>query len=83
MPRHPPSIQNRQPITCIIGNILEIHDPRVVVILAGEEGGREGGGMDVGERVSAGVPPPETKVKSANAGEVVVDYDDLWKVGLM
>jgi hypothetical protein len=33
--------------------------------------------VDVGERVSVGVPPPETEVESADAGEVVVDYDDL------
>jgi hypothetical protein len=38
--------------------------------------------VDVGERVGAGVSPPETEVESADAGEVVVDYDDLQKVRL-
>jgi hypothetical protein len=40
--------------------------------------------VDVGERVGVGhgVPPPETEVESANAGEVVIDYDDLQKVRL-
>jgi hypothetical protein len=29
-----------------------------------------------------GVPPPETEVEFADAGEAVVDYDDLQKVRL-
>jgi hypothetical protein len=58
---------------------MKIHDPRIVVVLTGEQGAREVGRVDVSERVSAGVPPPETEVESADAGEVVVNYNDLQK----
>ena len=58
---------------------MKIHDPRIVVVLTGEKGARKVCRVDVGERMGAGVPPPETEVESADAGEMVVDYDDLPK----
>lgn len=39
--------------------------------------------MDICERVGVGVPPPETEVEPTDAGEVVVDYNDLRKVRLV
>jgi hypothetical protein len=80
MPRHPRAIQYGQRVTCVIKHVLEIHDPRVIVVLARKERSLEGGGMDVGERMVVGVPTPETEVESADAGEVVVDHDDLCKM---
>jgi hypothetical protein len=72
--------KNRQPFTCIIIHVLEIHDHRIIVIRTGKEGAREVGWVDVGEWV-VGVPPPKTEVEPVNAGEVAVDYD-LQKVWL-
>ena len=58
---------------------MKIHNPRIVVVLTGEEGAGKVCRVDVGERVGAGVPPPETEVESADASEMVVNYHDLPK----
>lgn len=77
MPRHPRTIQSRQRIARIVINILEIHNSGIIVILARKECARELGGVDVGQHVVMRVPSPETEIESANAGKVVVNYDDL------
>lgn len=61
--------------------MLEIHDPRIVVILTGEESAGEIGRMNVGERMVMAIPSPITEVEAANASKVVVDNDDLLVVG--
>ena len=56
MPRHPPRIAHAQARARVVEHVLEVRDARVVVVLAGEERAREGGGVDVGEGVRGGVP---------------------------
>jgi hypothetical protein len=81
MPRHPPKLQDTQRITNIIRNVLEVHNPCVIVVLSREEGSGEIGGVDVGEGVNLGVPAPEAKIETANAGALVIYYDylSLWR----
>lgn len=76
MPRHPRTLRHTNSPTNIIHHILEIADPRVIVVLAGEERFAEIGRVRVGERMGVCVPAAEADVETADAGAVVVyDYD--------
>ena len=77
MPRHPRALQHRQIRVRIPVHALEIHQPRVVVVLAREQRALEMRRMRVGERVRVRVPAPEAEIEPADAGAVVVDDDDL------
>jgi hypothetical protein len=77
MPRHPAKLQNTQRITNVIGNVLEVHNPCIIIVLPREEGSREIGRVDVGEGMGLGVPAPEAKIETANAGALVVYYNYL------
>jgi hypothetical protein len=82
MPRHPRTLQTRQRcIASILIDVLEIHNPSIVVVLPGEKGVCELRGVYVGKRVRVGVPAAKAEVEPANAGEVLVDYDDFFVVG--
>lgn len=76
MPRHPRTLRHTNSPTNIIHHILEIADPRIIVVLAGEERFTEIGRVRVGERMGVRVPAAEADVETADAGAVVVyDYD--------
>lgn len=76
MPRHPRTLRHTNSPTNIIHHVLEIADPRIIVILAGEERLAEIGRVRVGERMCVCVPAAEADVETADAGAVVVyDYD--------
>lgn len=77
MPRHSRTLKARKSITGIVVNILEVHDPRIVVVLTREEGAGELGRMDVCKGMSMGVPAAEAEVETADTGEVIVHNDNL------
>lgn len=76
MPRHPWTLRHADRPTNIIHHVLEIADPRVIVVLTREERFGEIGGVGVGEGVGVCVPAAEADVEAADAGAVVVyDYN--------
>jgi hypothetical protein len=77
MPWHPRTLQNTDGIVQIVRYILEIKDPRVVVILSGEKRLAEVERMGVRERVRVCVPAAEAEIEAADAGAVVVDHNEL------
>ena len=77
VPRHAPGLDRAQPVADVVGHVLEVHDPRVVVVLAREERRERVRGVHVRERVRVRVPAPEAEVEPADARVVVVDDDDL------
>ena len=77
VPRHAPGLDRAQPVADVVGHVLEVHDARVVVVLAREERRERVRGVHVRERVRVRVPAPETEVEPADARVVVVDDDDL------
>lgn len=81
MPRHPRTLQHTNRITCIIKHILEIHHPRIIIILSREQRLAEIRRMAIGTGVVVGVPAAETEVEAADAGVVVVNDDDFFVVG--
>ena len=77
MPRHASAVQNAQSVADEVVYVLEVHDPRVVVILTGEKCLREVRRVHIGERVRMRVPSSEAEIKSTDASIVVVDNDDF------
>ena len=77
VPGHPCVIFDGEGVADIIVYILEIHDTGVIIILAREEGPREIGGMNIGERMRMGVPTAKTKIQTANSGVLVVYHHNL------
>ena len=61
--------------------MLEVHDPRIVVVLPGKESLREICRVGVRKRMGVRVPTPKAKVQTADAGSVVVDYNNLFVMG--
>ena len=51
VPRHASAVQNAQSVADEVVYVLEVHDPCVVVILAGEKRLREVRRVHIGERV--------------------------------
>lgn len=81
VPRHPSTVKHRKSVARVIGHVLEIHDPRVVVILTREYGAEKFGGMNVRERVTVCVPTTEAEIETTYARVVVVDNNNLFVVG--
>ena len=77
VPRHASAVQNAQGVADEVVYVLEVHDPRVVVVLPREERRERVRGVHVRERVRVRVPAPEAQVEPADARVVVVDDDDL------
>ena len=80
VPRHARSLERTQAVADVVGDVLEVHDARVVVVLPREERAREVERVRVGERVRVCVPAAEAEVEPADARAVVVDDDDLFVV---
>jgi|ERR1700722_12696450 hypothetical protein len=75
MPCHSSIFWGGQCIANVIGDITEIHDASVVVVLSGEEGTIELGRMYISEGMIVGVPSPKAKIEAAKGREMIV-YDD-------
>ena len=81
MPWHPRTLQNADRAANKLVNLLEVHDPRIIVVLPGEEGLGEVRGVCIGERMGVRVPATEAEIEATNAGAVVVDDDYFLVMG--
>lgn len=77
MPRHSCRLDHTKPVTDIVLDVLEIHNPRIVVVLSREQRALKICRMHVGQRVCVGVPAPEGEVKAADTCAVVVHDNKL------
>jgi len=78
VPRHAGRFQHRYRFTHVTAHVLEVHDARVVVILAGKEGAREIGRVCIGEGMILGIPAAKTNVKTANTRTMIIDDNDFF-----
>lgn len=62
-----------------VGNILEIKNPVVVVILSREDNLVEICGMDIGNRVLVGVPASKAQIETTHEGRII-NYAQLLMV---
>jgi hypothetical protein len=62
VPGHPCIVQDREGVADIVVYILEIHDTGIIIILAGEKGPGEIGGMNIGKGMGMGVPTAKAKI---------------------
>lgn len=62
VPGHPCVVLNREGVADIVVYILEVHDASVIIILAGEEGPREIGRMNIGKGMCMSVPTAKAKI---------------------
>lgn len=72
------SILDGQRVTGKLIDSLEIHQPRVVVVLTGIQGLVKGLGMYVGQLVVGRVPTSETGVQASHGCDPVVNYAELF-----
>ena len=77
VPRHPCCFNHTESVADVVLDVLEVHDTRVIVVLAREQRALEVCRMHIGKWVGVGVPAPEAEVEPADGGVVVVDYNDL------
>ena len=80
VPRHAPRFDGAQTVTDIVGDVLEVHDTGVVVVLAGVESREWVGRMHIREGMRVRIPATETEVETADTCIVVIDDDDLFMV---
>ena len=77
MPWHPCGLDHTESVTDIILDVLEVHDTRIVVILAREQRPLEIRGVHVRKRMRVSVPAPEADIETADACAVVVHNNKL------
>ena len=81
MPRHTGCLQRAQPVADVVRHILEVHNPRIVVVLSREKRLREIRWMGICKRMGVRVPTPKAEIQTADTGSVVVDHNDFFVVG--
>lgn len=77
VPRHASTLDCTQTIAHVVRDVLEVHNTRVVVILAWEERRERVGRVHISEWMVVGVPTAKAEVQSADACIVVVDHHHL------
>ena len=81
VPRHARSLERTQAVADVVGDVLEVHDARVVVVLAREEGRKWVGWVHIREGMGMRVPSAKAEIEASNARVVVVDDHDLLMMG--
>jgi hypothetical protein len=79
MPRHPRVVHDRQRIAHVVIHLLEVHNARIVVILAGEQRLGEVGRVHISEGVRMRIPASEAEIEAADSGILVINSNDLPK----
>lgn len=77
VPWHPCGLDHTESVADIILDVLEVHDTRIVVILAREQRSLEIRGVHVRKRVRVSVPAPEADIETTDACAVVVHNHEL------
>ena len=77
MPGHTRTLKHRERITRIIVNILEVHNPCIIVVLPREQRQVKIGRMNISQRMVMRIPSAEAEVKTTDGRPVVVDNDHL------
>jgi hypothetical protein len=77
VPRHPSKLQDGQGIADVVWNVVKVQDPGVVVVLSRKHGAAEIKRVDISKGMISSIPSPKAKIKSTNAGAMIVDNHDL------
>jgi len=80
MPGHSGCFQDRDSTANIILDILEVHYTSIIVILSREQCPLETSGMNVSEWMVVRVPATVTEIDTADGGDVVIHYHNLFVV---
>lgn len=77
MPRHTRTLEHRERIARIIINLLEIHNPSIIIILPREQRKVEIGWMNVSQRMVVRIPSSKAEIETTNRSPMVIDNNNL------